>query len=143
MNSATGEKSLDRLIRSMNPVLRGGTYVFCTLPAGAEVPAAAIAVFREEEATTLVIERADAEAHRLDARYAAAWITLTVHSDLAAVGFLAAITSALASAGISCNVFSAVYHDHLFVASADAEKALEILRTLQLSPSSGSTIQWT
>ena len=141
MNSDGAEKSLNRLIRTMNPVLPGGKYVFCTLPPGADVPAAAIAVFREEEATTLVLERSDAEAHRLDPLYTAAWITLTVHSDLDAVGFLAAVSGRLAAAGISCNVFSAVHHDHVFVPFDRAGEALEILRALQLSPSAGKDIQ--
>ncbi|HEY3054979.1 MAG TPA: ACT domain-containing protein [Thermoanaerobaculia bacterium] len=134
MPFGSGE-SLDRLIRSMNPVLRGGAYVFCALAADAAVPAGAIAVFREAEATTIVIERSDAEADRLDPLYVAAWITLTVHSELDAVGFLAAITNALAASGISCNVFSAVHHDHLFVPYEQGERAVEILRALQLSPS--------
>lgn len=141
MNSGRGEKSLDRLIRNMNPVLRGGTYVFCALPADAAIPASAIAVFREEEATTVVLERRDADAHRLDPLFAAAWITLTVHSDLEAAGFLAAVTTALAGAGISCNAVSAVYHDHLFVPVEQAGRALEILKALQLSPSPARPIQ--
>jgi hypothetical protein len=133
MNSANGEKSLDRLIRTMNPVLRGGAYLFCALPADAAIPAGAVAVFRELEGTTVVIERSDAEADRLDPLYVAAWITLTVHSDLDAVGFLAAITNALAAAGISCNVFSAINHDHLFVPYEQGDRAVEILRALQRS----------
>lgn len=141
MNSGKGEKSLDRLIRNMHPVLRGGTYVFCALPADAAIPSAATAAFREEEATTIVIERSDAEALRLDPLYAAAWITLTVHSDLAAVGFLARVTGALAAAGISCNAVSAVYHDHLFVPLEQGTRALEILRALTLSPSSAAPIE--
>lgn len=143
MNSEKGEKSLERLLRSMNPILRGGTYVYCAIPAGAEVPASAVTVFREEEATTVILESADAEAHRLDPLYRAAWITITVHSDLDAVGFLAAISGALARGGISCNVVSAVYHDHLFVPVAEGERAVEILRSLQLSPSSTGNIQST
>ena len=135
MNSASAEKSLDRLIRSMKPVLRGGMYVFCQLPATKEVPAAAIAVFREEEGTTVVLERADADEHRLDPLYSAAWIALSVHSDLAAVGFLAAVSSALASAGISCNVFSAIHHDHLFVPADRGDDALRVLLSLSASSS--------
>ena len=126
-----GERSLDHLLRGMNPVLHGGQYVFCALPPGAPVPSAAIAVFREEEATTIVIAREDAEGHRLDVVYAAAWITLTIHSDLDAVGFLAAIATILAEERISCNVISALYHDHLFVPYADGERAIEALRKLQ------------
>lgn len=125
--------SVDRLVRTMNPLLHGGAYVFCVLAPGATVPAGAIAVFREEEATTIVIERNDAEANRLDPLYIAAWITLTVHSELDAVGFLAAVTNALAAGGISGNVFSAVNHDHLFVPYEQGQRAVEILRALQLS----------
>lgn len=141
MNSSSPEKSLVRLIRGMNPLLRGGKYVFCLLPAGREVPASAIAEFREDEGTTVVLDQRDAEEHRLDARFEAAWITLTIHSDLEAVGFLAAISTALAAGGISCNVVSAIYHDHLFVPFHEGERALEILRRLQLSPSVPGAIQ--
>lgn len=141
MNSAEGEKSLHRLIRKMNPVLREGAYGFCSLPEGAAVPSGAIGVFREAEGTTVVIERGDAEGDGLDPLYVAAWITLTVHSDLDAVGFLATITNALAAAGISCNVFSAINHDHLFVPYEEGERAVEILRALQLSPLPASPIQ--
>lgn len=141
MNSSEGEKSLVRLIGGMNPALRGGRYVFCRLAGGTAVPAAAVASFREEEGTTVVLEKGDADEHRLDPLFEAAWITLTVHSDLAAVGFLAAVSSALAAGGISCNVFSAIDHDHLFVPFHEAERALEILRRLQLSPSVPGAIQ--
>ena len=130
MNSAHGEKSLSRLIREMNPTLNGGEYVFCVLPRDADPPAAAIAVFRELEGTTVVLARDDAEAHRLDPVYAAAWITITIHSDLDAIGFLAAIASELAAAGISCNAFSAVYHDHLFVPYEQGARAVETLLAL-------------
>jgi hypothetical protein len=126
-----GETSLDRLLRGMNPVLHGGQYMFCVLPHDTPVPSSAIAVFREEEATTIVIAREHAQGHRLDAVYAAAWITLTIHSDMDAIGFLAAIAKALAGERISCNVISAAYHDHLFVPYADGERAIEALRKLQ------------
>jgi uncharacterized protein len=143
MNSETGEKSLERLIREMNPVLHGGEYVFCALPDGAAVPGAAVGMFREDEGTTVVMARSDAEMHRFDPLYRAAWITLTVRSDLDAVGFLAAIARVLAAAGISCNVFSAVRHDHLFVLYEDGRRAVEILHALQMSPSAVHRIQST
>ena len=73
--------------------------------------------------------------------YVAAWITLTVNSDLDAVGFLAVISRALATANISCNVVSAVHHDHLFVPYREGERAIEVLRQLQLSPFDTTLIQ--
>jgi hypothetical protein len=54
-------------------------------------------------------------------------VTLTVHSALDAVGFLAAITTRLAAAGISVNAVSAFFHDHLFVPVGRAEETVEIL----------------
>lgn len=41
---------------------------------------------------------------------------------------MAAITTRLAQEGISVNPVSAFYHDHLFVAEGDAEKAMGVLR---------------
>jgi hypothetical protein len=55
-------------------------------------------------------------------------ITLTVHSSLEAVGFLAA--GRLAEAGISVNAVSAYYHDHLFVAEHRADEALRLLQSM-------------
>ena len=65
--------------------------------------------------------------------FVAKWITLNVHSSLEAVGLTAAFSNALAEAGISCNVVAAYYHDHIFVAKADADKAMEVLRKLSVS----------
>lgn len=56
-----------------------------------------------------------------------AWIQLDVHSSLALVGLTAAVSRALADAGISANVVAAFFHDHLFVAASDADRALEVL----------------
>ncbi len=122
--------NLERLVHEMNPILHEGEWVFCELGAGT-APADALAVFRESEATTIVIPRGRAGELGLEPRYLAAWITLTVHSELDAVGFLAVISRALAGEGISCNVFSAVYHDHLFVPFDQGEKALAVLKRLQ------------
>ncbi|EEX37900.1 hypothetical protein VIB_002032 [Vibrio metschnikovii CIP 69.14] len=55
-------------------------------------------------------------------------ITLTVHSSLEAVGLTAAFATKLASYGISANVIAGYYHDHIFVQSTLAEKALQALQ---------------
>ena len=126
-----GETALTTLLRSMSPQLNDGDYVFCTLPdnhipQGCEV----IGSFREQEGLTLIVERQQAEQAGLNVDYVAAWITLNVHSALAAVGLTAAFASALGKAGISCNVIAGYYHDHLFVGRADAERAMDVLRQL-------------
>ncbi|WP_410505617.1 ACT domain-containing protein [Mucilaginibacter sp. SG538B] len=66
----------------------------------------------------------------LEYSYIAAWITLTIHSSLEAPGLTAAFATALANENISCNVVAAYYHDHIFVAKKDAERAMLTLRKL-------------
>jgi hypothetical protein len=68
-------------------------------------------------------------------KFRAAWITLSVHSDLQAVGLTAAFASALGGAGISCNVMAGAYHDHIFVPVEQAQAAMAALRALQLQAS--------
>lgn len=133
MMALTGETDLARLLATMRPVRHPGEYVFCTAgpDSAAPVPAAQVlGSFREPEGLTLIMPRAAADAHGLPYGYVAAWLTLTVHSSLAAVGLTAAVAAALARENISCNVVAAYYHDHLFVAQADAERALQVLRTV-------------
>lgn len=55
-------------------------------------------------------------------------ITLTVHSSLEAVGLTAAVSTKLASKGISANVIAAYYHDHIFVQSSKADAGLLALQ---------------
>lgn len=140
------ETDLHRLLRSMEPVLLDERFVFATLPVGAAVPAGCVPVmiFREAEGSTLIVRADELDAATATIGAAAAtgagtgvvtafpcrMITLTVHSSLEAVGFLAAIAQALAAAGISLNAVSAFHHDHLFVPADRAEEALAILRAL-------------
>lgn len=127
----TGETNLSRLLASLSPRLNPGQFVFCSVPqpTGVQV-AAALGSFREAEGTTLILAREEAERLGLAYDYLAAWITLEVHSSLAAVGLTAAFAAALSGEGISCNVVAGFHHDHLFVAEADAERALARLQRL-------------
>ena len=127
----TGETNLPLLLRQMDPELHSGVYVFSThRDPGAPLIASSIAAFRENEGTTLVLPLAEAERLGLPYGYEAAWITLRVHSALTAVGLTAAVATALAEAGISCNVMVGYYHDHLFVDHALAVLAMDVLRRL-------------
>ena len=129
-----GETNLSVLLKTMTPELNDGEYVFCTIPEGQELNAATIICsFTEKEGVTIVLPKQDADTLQLPYQFIAAWITLTVHSSLQAVGLTAAFSKALAEAGISCNVIAAYYHDHIFVAKPDADKAMEVLRKLSVS----------
>lgn len=80
--------------------------------------------FAEAEGTTLILDRRQAEAAGLPDDPPMAWITLTVHSSLEAVGLTATVSNALAQANIGCNMVAAYYHDHIFVPDAGAAFAL-------------------
>jgi hypothetical protein len=53
---------------------------------------------------------------------------------LEAVGLTAAITSELATHGISANVIAGYYHDHIFVPSTRAHDALSALKSMSRRP---------
>ncbi|WBL75745.1 ACT domain-containing protein [Bradyrhizobium xenonodulans] len=126
------ERDLDALLRDMKPELQAGIFVFCTMPPNAPIPAALnpLLAFREQEGTTLVMLREEAEAAGLRYAFPSRLITLTAHSALDAVGFLAAVTTHLAECGISVNAVSAFHHDHLFVPSDRVEDAMAALQDM-------------
>lgn len=127
----SGETNLARLLQSMTPQLNPGQYVFCCVPAEYDCSGLRpIVSLRESEGVSLVLPREVADAHSLNYDYISAWITLEVHSSLAAIGLTASFSAALAQAGISCNVVAGFHHDHIFVPSECAEKALSTLHAL-------------
>jgi hypothetical protein len=123
----SGERDLNRLMADLQPVQRPGEFVFtCVegdLPSGV-MPAISV---HEDEGLAIVIERSQADEHGLAYGSTWAWITLTVHSDLEAVGLTAEVSARLTSAGISCNVVAGRFHDHLFVPVDRASEALALL----------------
>ena len=124
---------LETLLTQMQPVLNPGRYVFAALPADLTLdPEHVIATIREPEGRSAILPEPVAREHGLPVAFVAAWITLAVHSDLAAVGLTAAVSRALARAGIGCNVVAGVHHDHLFVPLGQAEQAMDALRALSL-----------
>ena len=135
-----GERDLNTLLRTMRPELQAGVFVFSSLPNEIDIPAAVrpLLWFREREGVTVVIQRDEAErVGLLSYQFASRLITLSVHSALDAVGFLAAVTTRLAEAGISVNAVSAFHHDHLFVPEHRADEALQLLLEMSLGPASG------
>ncbi len=128
----SGITDLDILLESISPVMQKGDYVFCIVP---EVysdiaPLAPLAFFKESEGNTLILTLEEAEKSKLPYESVFKQITLTVHSSLEAVGLTAAVSSKLASRGISANVVAAYFHDHIFVPKEKAEEAMRALKEL-------------
>ena len=118
---------LAELLRTMEPVLFAEPYGFAVW--GGPLPFAAFATVAEAEGLTVVAPLAAMQAAGV---VSDPWarISLTVHSDLAAVGLTAAFAGALGRVGISCNVIAGYHHDHLFVQWDRREAAMVALREL-------------
>lgn len=127
----TGEINLNKLLQTMKPVLNAGEYVFCSVNNLSRIDSTDILLsFKEKEGITIITDKTIADKLNLEYSFIAAWITLTVHSSLEAVGLTAAFSKALTDANISCNVVSGYYHDHIFVNIQDAKKSIDILNRL-------------
>ena len=127
----TGETNLGKLLKSLNPELNPGEYVYCTVKSlkyAAELDP--LFIFQEKEEVTIILLKIKADETILYYPTVCAWITLNVHSALEAVGLTAAVSKALCDANISCNVVAAYYHDHLFIPVRDAERAMDVLHAL-------------
>jgi hypothetical protein len=135
----SGERDLRNLLSGMRPELNPGRYVFTTVagrtpsdghPSAVPSGVTPVVTVAEPEGLTLVTRLEDAEAAGLAYDYVAGWITLRVHSALAAVGLTAAVAQELASVGLSCNVVAGFHHDHLFVPYERAAEAVLLLEGL-------------
>ncbi|MGL4884485.1 MAG: ACT domain-containing protein [Waterburya sp.] len=128
----SGETNLSTLLQSMQPILCKGEYVFCSISHQDSNYSNfnPVCLFREDEGLTLILDREQADAAAMSYTSVFCLITLSVHSSLEAVGFLAAITGKLAEHGISVNPISAYYHDHLFVPASRAQEAMDLLQEL-------------
>lgn len=126
----SAETNLSKLLQSMQPVLCPGEYVFCSISDRHNHYSHldAIAQFRETEGTTLILQREQADTADIPYTSVFSMITLSVHSSLEAVGFLAAITSKLAEHKIAVNPVSAYYHDHLFVPVSRTQEVMTLLQ---------------
>ncbi len=129
----TGETDLATLLKKMKPELHSGDYVFCSIKDLTTIDISqTVLVFKEQEGNTIIIKKQLADSLNLQYSFVAAWITLTVHSSLEAVGLTAAFSTALSEQGISCNVVAAFFHDHIFVDKKDTEKAMGILNKFSI-----------
>ena len=115
------------MLATLDVERRPGTFTFVT-GEWPELAVVALATVSEGEGATLVVPVAAAVGAGAPVDFEAAWLTLTVHSALDAVGLTAAVSTALADAGISCNVLAGYHHDHLLVPADRADEAIALLR---------------
>jgi len=132
--------NLQQLLKELEPQMRG-EFLICSLPPElltAELIAGSMGVFKEKEGMTLIMPEASRGKlpQHAKASKPMVLITLNVHSDLEAVGFLAVVSKALAESSISVNTVSAYFHDHLFVPREKAEEAMKVLKVLSKSATS-------
>ncbi|WP_372348305.1 ACT domain-containing protein [Streptomyces sp. KL116D] len=126
----TGESDLGKLLSGMRPELNAGQYVFTTVEGSVPSGVSPVVTVTEREGLTLVVPREEADAAGLAYDYVAGWITLRIHSALAAIGLTAAVSTELADAGLSCNVVAGFHHDHLFIPYEHADRAVTVLENL-------------
>lgn len=131
ISSSIGERKLDVLLANMSARLADDVYVFATCP-DRHWPETLrpMATVQEPEGATLILRKSDAEAAALAYTFPCRMITLHVHSALDAVGFVARISTALASAEMGVNPVAGYFHDHLFVPEGREADALNILYQL-------------
>ncbi|HCW93382.1 ACT domain-containing protein [Flexistipes sinusarabici] len=129
-----GEKSLEKLLRFMNPSLGENEFIFCSLSGSGLSeysylsPEAAVL---EEEGISLVISKNKADEHNLKYDTVFKKITLNVHSGLDAVGLTAIVSGKLYKENIPANMTAGFFHDHIFVPAQRAEEAMEALSKIK------------
>lgn len=128
-----GGSDLETLLKNMQPMLEEEELVFCSLPLDQADKYFPICqgYYCEREGITVIMGRHLADLDGLEYDYIFKRITLDVFSSLGAVGFIARVAEVLAAQGISVNVVSAFYHDHLYVQSHQAQLAIETLNLWQ------------
>lgn len=122
---------LNSQLVGLSPALSDGIYTFVTLRDGALPPNThPKMIFLEDEGTTFVLLRSEAEDAGLAFDFPCRIITLRVHSSPQAAGFLARITTALAKHDMALRVISGCYHHHLFVPLGREKEAMRVLTEL-------------
>ncbi|MCR9268205.1 MAG: ACT domain-containing protein [Alphaproteobacteria bacterium] len=135
--SGNTDQTAGALLARMAPVLDPQDWVYARLPEGTPLPpdVSALMTCQEDEGLTLIVTPDTAARLGLATDFPCRRITLTVQSDLDAVGFIAAIATELTRHGISCNVVAGFHHDHLLVPQDRAGEAMDVLKALSRSNS--------
>lgn len=126
--AAPGETDLEAMLAKLAVERRPGvfTYIAVAVPTPGLL-AAAHAVVKEGELTTIVLPVEAAERSGQPVAVRLAWLTLTVFSSLEAIGLTAAVSARLTDHDIACNVLAGYHHDHLLVPVERVDDAIAVL----------------
>lgn len=125
----TGETDLAAILATLEVITRAEAYTYAfDRP---ELADQATATIHETEGPTYVVTVTAADAAGVPVAFRAAWLTISVHTALEGVGLTAALSRALADAGIACNVLAGYHHDHLLVPWERADAARAALLALR------------
>ena len=125
-----GQTDLKKILESIDPYLVDESFIFMTTDQSLSSISNTlnpIASFKENEGLSIVITQATADKNAITYDSVFSCISLGVHSSLESYGLISIISRELTQNNISTNVFSGYYHDHIFVQSGKADKALEII----------------
>ena len=125
-----GQTDLKKILESIDPYLVDESFIFMTTDQSLSSISNTlnpIASFMENEGLSLVITQATADKNAITYDSVFSCISLGVHSSLESYGLISTISKELTQNNISTNVFSGYYHDHIFVQSSKAHRALEII----------------
>lgn len=126
----TGETDVATMLASLQIERREPPVTVVHLQDPVELGDGVLAVLTEDEGTTAVVSIAEAERRGWPVEFRAAWLTVSVHSSLDAIGLTAALATALTERGIACNVLAGYFHDHLLVPLDRVDEAVECLESL-------------
>lgn len=126
----TGETDLSRMLASLQLVRRSEPVTVVHLPDPVPLGEGVVAVIAEDEGTTVVATVDTARRRGWPVGFTGAWLTVSVHSSLDAVGLTAALAEVLARRGIACNVLAGYFHDHLVVPWDRSDEAIRCLEAL-------------
>lgn len=131
---------LPQLLKEMSPTCDNQKYYFATINQSAIFALAGYmqyitCLYQEEEGITIVFLEALKSIVEPRSKQKLvgplAKITLTINPELLSSEVLAKVCSELAKENISVNIFSAYFHDHLFVPYESKEKALERIKSIE------------
>lgn len=124
-----GETDLNRMLATIEVERRPGSFAFVSN--ADDLAGAAEAMVREAEGVSVVVSLQAAEDSGRRPGFVGAWLTLSVHSALEAVGLTAAVSRVLADVDIPCNVIAGHHHDHLLVPVDKADEAIAAIEGLK------------